>query len=339
MGLEDACVHCGFCLEACPTYVVTRSEIHSPRGRITSVRLGISSEGIETCMFCRRCELACPSGVEYGKLIHNVREESPVKKALNVVMERPQLAYRFFKSSEGLNSPVVRRIHELIPRMEAPLEYREESPEIILFPGCLMSVAFRRTVNNALLFIKSRGYRVEILNGCCGLSHYSEGDKVRSNALIQQLRERFKGRRVVSLSSNCSAHMREMGLNVEDFSEFALSELRDEKRKLTITIHDPCHANLMGITKSTRKVVERLGINVVEMDEPSFECGAGGGYFIYHPEIADRVMDVKAEKVKRSGQKLVLSTNPACSLALAFKGFRPLHLADILEGIEDLNPS
>ena len=339
MGLEDACVHCGFCLEACPTYVVTRSEIHSPRGRITSVRLGISSEGIETCMFCRRCELACPSGVEYGKLIHNVRQENAVKRTLNLVMEKPHLAYRLFRSSKGLNSRLVRRIHELRPNMDEPLEYREESPEVILFPGCLMSVAFRKTVNNALHFIKSRGYRVEIVNGCCGLSHYSEGDKTRSSFLIQQLNERFKGKRVVSLSSNCSAHMREMGLEIEDFSEFALSELRDEKRDLIVTVHDPCHANLLGITKVTRKVVEKLGIRVVEMDEPSFECGAGGGYFIHHPEIADKVMEVKAEKVKKSGQNLVLSTNPACSLALAFKGFKPVHLADVLEGVENLNPS
>ncbi|WP_252897031.1 4Fe-4S dicluster domain-containing protein [Metallosphaera hakonensis] len=108
MGLEDTCVHCGFCLEACPTYVVTRSEIHSPRGRITSVRLAVQSEGIETCMFCRRCELACPSGVEYGKLIHNVRKEAPLKKAVNVIMEKPSIAFRLIRSSKGLNSPLLK---------------------------------------------------------------------------------------------------------------------------------------------------------------------------------------------------------------------------------------
>ncbi|AWS00533.1 4Fe-4S dicluster domain-containing protein [Metallosphaera hakonensis JCM 8857 = DSM 7519] len=330
MGLEDTCVHCGFCLEACPTYVVTRSEIHSPRGRITSVRLAVQSEGIETCMFCRRCELACPSGVEYGKLIHNVRKEAPLKKAVNVIMEKPSIAFRLIRSSKGLNSPLLKRVHSLLPSVEKPLEYRDESPDLILFPGCLMSISFRKTVERALNFIKSKGYKVEVVNGCCGLSHYSEGDKDRSEFLIRGLKEKFRGRRVVSLSSNCTAHMREMGLQVEDFSEFALNELKDEKINLTVTLHDPCHANLLGINKTTRRVIERLGINVREMDEPSFECGAGGGYFIYHPEIADRVMEIKAEKVKKSGVNLVVSTNPACSIALAFKGFRPIHLADLL---------
>jgi len=70
----NECVHCGFCLEACPTYVVTRSEVHSPRGRIMAMRLGIESQGLETCVFCRRCEEACPSGVPYGNLISSHRK-------------------------------------------------------------------------------------------------------------------------------------------------------------------------------------------------------------------------------------------------------------------------
>lgn len=329
VGLEDSCVHCGFCLESCPTYVVTRSEIHSPRGRIASVKLGISSVGIETCMFCRRCEAACPSGVEYGRLIHLRREEQPLRKAMNLLMERPKLAYRLLKASSGLNSSLIKRIRDFIPSVDSPLDYREDNPNVLLFPGCLMALSFRKTVENALRFIKSKGYKVEIVNGCCGLSHYSEGEKKRSEELIGNLKEKFKGRRVVSLSSNCSAHMREMGLQVEDFSEFALAHVNGIVN-MTVTIHDPCHANLIGLTKVTRDVMRKLGIKVVEMDEPSFECGAGGGYFLYHPEISDEVMKIKAEKVKKSGVNLVLSTNPACSLALAFKGLKPVHLADIL---------
>ena len=72
------CVHCGFCLQACPTYLETGLETESPRGRIALMkavnegRIGITPEVYrhwDLCIQCRACEVACPSGVPYGNLI------------------------------------------------------------------------------------------------------------------------------------------------------------------------------------------------------------------------------------------------------------------------------
>ncbi len=329
MGLEDSCVHCGFCLEACPTYVVTRSEVHSPRGRITAVKLDVDSQGFDTCMFCRRCELACPSGVEYARIITKVRRATPEKILMNSLLERPRLAWRVLKAGKSLNSGLIQRVRLSLRDPQEPLEYREESPEVILFPGCLTSLAYRRTVENALKFLKAKGLRVSVLNGCCGLAHRSEGQVERAQELVRRLTN-VKGGTLVSLSSNCTAHMRESGVQVLDFSEYVLGLLGQERVELSLTVHDPCHANMIGLGKATREVLRKLGVNLVEMEEPSFECGAGGGYFLFHPQIAENVMELKAEKIRRSGTNLVVSTNPSCSLVLSFKGFQVVHLADLL---------
>ena len=78
------CVHCGLCTASCPTYVETGNENDSPRGRIYLMRavrdgrLELTSDvrrHLETCLDCRACETACPSGVQYGKLIEPFRVE------------------------------------------------------------------------------------------------------------------------------------------------------------------------------------------------------------------------------------------------------------------------
>ena len=80
-----ACIHCGLCLEACPTYVITGNENDGPRGRLYLMRA--VAEGrlentsaafrthIDRCLGCRACEQVCPAGVEYGQLLESSREE------------------------------------------------------------------------------------------------------------------------------------------------------------------------------------------------------------------------------------------------------------------------
>ena len=80
-----ACIHCGLCLEACPTYVITGDENDGPRGRLYLMRavgegsLAADSSAferhIDRCLGCRACEQVCPAGVEYGQLLEAARGE------------------------------------------------------------------------------------------------------------------------------------------------------------------------------------------------------------------------------------------------------------------------
>ena len=78
----SSCVHCGFCLPACPTYAVLGEEMDSPRGRIVLMKealegalpLADAAVHLDRCLGCLACETACPSGVRYRDLIEPVRE-------------------------------------------------------------------------------------------------------------------------------------------------------------------------------------------------------------------------------------------------------------------------
>jgi len=89
----DPCVHCGFCLPACPTYLVTGDEGHSPRGRIVLMRalergeIGADdaalADHLDACLGCRGCEPACPSGVGYGRGLEAAREQLHAQRGLS----------------------------------------------------------------------------------------------------------------------------------------------------------------------------------------------------------------------------------------------------------------
>jgi glycolate oxidase iron-sulfur subunit len=92
---SELCVHCGFCLQACPTYLALEDENDSPRGRIVLMKaiadgaLSFDDDDaqlhLDRCLGCRACETVCPSGVPYGQLLETTRERIATRRELPAI--------------------------------------------------------------------------------------------------------------------------------------------------------------------------------------------------------------------------------------------------------------
>lgn len=151
-----ACIHCGLCLEACPTYVHTNDENDSPRGRLYLMRaaeegrISVASESFERhinrCLGCRACESACPAGVEYGQLLEAARADlrasgdrrSHTSRLINFILRRiwlhpPRLRFAFsasrlFRDARLARLLLATRLPRLIsPRVELALALLDSS--------------------------------------------------------------------------------------------------------------------------------------------------------------------------------------------------------------------
>lgn len=109
--LLQECIHCGFCLPACPTYMENGKEMDSPRGRLylmesaldgTAPMDGAFDEHIELCLVCRACETACPSGVQFGHLMEITRgamaEARPTSLLQRFLLRKVLISHRWLSS-------------------------------------------------------------------------------------------------------------------------------------------------------------------------------------------------------------------------------------------------
>ncbi len=232
LDLIRQCVRCGMCLPTCPTYAVLGVEMDNPRGRIRlmkSVHDGVIDVGdafdehIYRCLDCRACETACPSGVQFGKLVEaargqiEARRPRPLAQRLlrgiffDLLLPRPKLLALFARASAlgaRLGGPVLRvaarrsglarrlaDLTELLPRRRlvsggVPLllaAVGERRGRVLLFTGCVMRAAFG-DVNAATARVLARN-GFEVLapeeQTCCGALHVHAGLRDGGRALAR----------------------------------------------------------------------------------------------------------------------------------------------------------
>jgi len=230
----DKCVHCGLCLNACPTYRTLGVEMDSPRGRIyqmVQVAAGAPItpsylEHIGLCLACRGCESACPSGVNYGRLVEAARAEIentvprpwPVRLLRRFVfgsllsspwMLRVAAAGLYAYQATGLKHlvrstgllegfPKLARLERISPDAELPTFFAQYGKvfssegqrrfKVALLGGCIANISFARLNEATVRVLQKNGCEVHVpaAQTCCGALHAHSGMRAEARALARR---------------------------------------------------------------------------------------------------------------------------------------------------------
>jgi glycolate oxidase iron-sulfur subunit len=256
-GLER-CIHCGLCLEACPTYKITHLETESPRGRLHL--MGTIADGridprasdatvlhLDRCLACRACEAVCPSGVPYGRLIEETRAGIAQARGITPLghvllwsvsrtwVLRALATLLLISERSGLRRLVrrflparLRRLDALAPPVGRP-SYRRvavESPRssVALLLGCVMRSSYGDVHTATARVLAHQG--VEVVDTpeqtCCGALHAHAGDKAEAVRLAKRNIAAFEQADLLLVNAaGCGAHLKSYAHLLEDDPKWA----------------------------------------------------------------------------------------------------------------------
>ena len=245
----DACVHCGFCLQACPTYLTLEDENDSPRGRIVLMRallegtLEPENQSVEThigqCLGCRACETVCPSGVPYGHLLEATRatlaEHRPIPVVARVILavfERGWTTNLAMAGGRVLRAVGIARLLARLPgrigfsmamlsstrRDRAAARAQPTSNgsrgSVALLTGCVMEGLFSETNRATERVLMANDYAITTAPAqrCCGALHAHAGDAPAARRLARANIAAFEDPAIQHVCVNaagCGAMMKE----------------------------------------------------------------------------------------------------------------------------------
>jgi glycolate dehydrogenase iron-sulfur subunit len=363
LGLDpdmlSTCVGCGLCLPHCPTFRVTGEERYSPRGRIDAMRavergdLPVDAafvDFVQTCVQCRGCETACPSGVHYGPLMERTRAVLAASGSITPWWQRVGFSVlgRHRLLLAGSSVLAVAQRFRLVPaRLGVPRlplrrgpSLRSTGTDVWIFTGCVMDAWMRRTHRNtaALVALAGASYSVPGPDGtCCGALHVHAGLHDDAVALAERVMASMPGDAPILVNSaGCGASMKEYGdlvgtgdarrfsarvLDVDEWLAARVDRLpAPSAPRRPVIVQDPCHLRHVQRAHEPVRVLLAHVAEVVELDDDGLCCGAGGAYSALEPELAGLIRERKVASIDRaldrSGAVAVASANPGCSMHL-----------------------
>jgi glycolate oxidase iron-sulfur subunit len=365
LDLIKDCVHCGFCLPTCPSYAVFEEEMDSPRGRIVLMRIGheegseVSPEmttHLDRCLGCMACVTACPSGVQYDRLIERARpqverhgprslKERALRKGIFALVTHPG---RLRAVVPFMNLPVPKPYGDLAPKVKTRAAFRrlpevtpavgEKRGRIALMQGCVQRVFFGDVNAATVRVLAAEGWEVHAPRRprCCGALQLHTGVEDEARELARKTIAAYEGfDHVVVNVAGCGSAMKEYGYlfegddRAEAFSAKVLDvhellaehEPRAERQALPLKVayHDACHlAHAQQVRTQPRILLRGIpGLELVDPAEWELCCGSAGIYNLLQPEAAAKLGERKGANLAATGAEAIAAANPGCAIQIA----------------------
>ena len=292
-----ACVHCGFCIATCPTYVLLGDELDSPRGRIYLIKNMLESDGrdavpaetvkhIDRCLSCLACMTTCPSGVNYMHLVDHGRRhieahyrrpagERLLRRLLGRVLTRPALfrlallGARLAKPFSALLPHAIRPMIELVPTTRlsaaplAPGVYPAEGARrlrVALLPGCAQQVLAPEIDAATIRLLSRLGCEVVVASGsgCCGALLHHLGEEAPALALARANIEAWERERTGAGLDAVVANASGCGTMLKDYGFLFRADPACAEKA----------ARIAGLARDISEVVAELGLDSAAAPEP-----------------------------------------------------------------------
>jgi len=249
-ALTSACVHCGFCLATCPTYLDSRDERDSPRGRIYLIKnlLETGEAGSQTqlhldrCLTCRSCETTCPSDMQYGELVdigRGLMEQAAPRplaskiqrRLLRLTLSRPQLLTWSLVVAQFLRPLLPARLRQAVPlrQVQKALPAGQRARKMLVLEGCVQRAATPNTNVAARRVLDRLGISLIVAPkaGCCGAVNYhlaahADGlNNMRRNIDAWWPHLHDGAEAIISSASGCGAMLVDYGRLLADDPHYA----------------------------------------------------------------------------------------------------------------------
>lgn len=344
------CVHCGFCLASCPTYLLSGNELDSPRGRIYLIKSALENKEIsqasvkyiDQCLTCRACESSCPSGVEYGKLADIGRALVEPKRVwwqklyravVRFFLTHPTLfnvVAPFFKHS-AINTPKI--------TVNAP------TTRVLLLSGCVQAT-LAPNINHATKNILAK-LGIEAVetpqSECCGALEYHLSAQDQA---LRQVKHNIDSwfdflqsgvETIISTASGCGVMVKDyktlfqtadpyyqkavvVSDNTKDIAEYLLqqdlSALTIKEKNLSY--HAPCTLQYgQNLPNVVEQVLAKVAYQVSPITDSHLCCGSAGSYSIFQPKISKQLRKNKLQHLSSSAPDVIVTANIGCLMHLS----------------------
>ncbi|MFW9923343.1 MAG: (Fe-S)-binding protein [Candidatus Thorarchaeota archaeon] len=321
---------CGFCIQKCPVYEVTRLETYSSRGRTLVARgifegtLSADDEVVKlanTCLLCGYCEKNC--ALDNTKIFRDFKKDLVEQGLTDEYLERGGESLEKFGNPFRMDAD----------KREIPGITVNPKSKTLLFGGCTYSLTHHETLIHMAKLLGDVNY-LGAEEPCCLNVLYDTGHMKEFEEKKKEVATILQKTKATEIITGCPTCYRTI---LEEYPEVKAKPIHfitklyqmvkeqklkfESKEKIIVTWHDPCHLGRFGgIIDEPREIIKSVkNVQFVEMQNHGLDshcCGSGSGMMMSYPEIGIEIAKKRYREAETAGAEIILTFCPTCEQTL-----------------------